>query len=70
MKFPSDYIIHCEPNEKGTEVTMSGWEELIRCKDCKHAICIEQTDDWWECNCDNRALHGDGYCSWAERKEE
>lgn len=36
MKFPCDVIIHCEPNEKGTVVTMTGWNELVRCKDCKY----------------------------------
>lgn len=44
--------------------------EIIRCKDCKYAKCIEQNDDWWECSHDKRVMHGDGFCSWAERKEE
>ena len=43
---------------------------VIRCKDCKYAKCIEQNDDWWECSHDKRVMHGDGFCSWAERKEE
>ena len=44
--------------------------KVIRCKDCKYAKCIEQNDDWWECSHDKRVMHGDGFCSWAERKEE
>lgn len=44
--------------------------ELIRCKDCKFAHLIEPHDDWWECEHDKRVLHSDGFCSWAERKEE
>ena len=43
---------------------------VCRCKDCKYAKCIEQNDDWWECSHDKRVMHGDGFCSWAERKEE
>lgn len=43
--------------------------KVIRCKDCKYAKCIEQNDDWWECSHDKRVMHGDGFCSWAERKE-
>ena len=44
--------------------------QVVRCKDCKYAKCIEQNDDWWECSHDKRVMHGDGFCSWAERKEE
>lgn len=43
---------------------------VTHCKDCKYAKCIEQNDDWLECSHDKRVMHGDGFCSWAERKEE
>ncbi|MBR2096584.1 MAG: hypothetical protein IJ907_01890 [Prevotella sp.] len=43
---------------------------VIRCKDCKFAHLIEPHDDWWECEHDKRVLHSDGFCSWAERREE
>lgn len=46
------------------------YAELIRCKDCKFATCIEQKEDWWECKHDKRVNHSDGFCNWAERKEE
>lgn len=45
-------------------------EELTRCKDCKFSKLIDEVDDWHECWHDKRVMHGDGYCSWAERKEE
>ncbi len=65
MKFPCDVIIHCEPNEKGTVITMTGWNELIRCKDCKWHNTDE--DECWLSGLDT---DGYEYCSWAERKEE
>lgn len=43
---------------------------IIRCKECKYSKCIEHDDDWWECQHDKRVNHSDGYCNWAERKEE
>lgn len=43
--------------------------ELIRCKGCKYSKCIEPNDDWWECQHDKRVNHSDGYCNWAERKD-
>lgn len=43
---------------------------VIRCKDCKNAKCIHEEDDWWECSEGHRVMHGNGFCSWAERKEE
>lgn len=67
MKFPCDVIIHCEPNEKGTVITMTGWNELIRCKDCK----LNKNDKWVDCPI--KEFYGrtlDNYCSLAERKEE
>ena len=67
MKFPCDVIIHYESNKKGTKVAMTGWNELIRCKDCKH-----MHEDGAESYCDDsgRYIDGTGFCSWAERKEE
>lgn len=42
---------------------------VLRCKDCLHSTCIDKDDDWWECEHDHRVNHGDGFCNWAERKE-
>lgn len=43
---------------------------VVRCKDCLFSTCIEEKDDWWECEHDHRVNHGNGFCNWAERKEE
>ena len=67
MIFPSDIIVHFKPNEKGTEVTMSGLNELIRCQYCKY----NKSNEWVDCPIAEffgKTL--DNYCSMAERKEE
>lgn len=75
MKFPCDVIIHCEPNKKGTVITMTGWNELIRCKDCKHMVehkgygYLGESAYTCESNMGGWILP-DSYCSRAERKEE
>lgn len=73
MKFPSDYIVHCEPAEKGTKVTMSGWEELIRCKECKHFDGYYCHNKWWGDGYGNYTppiKSGDGFCDWADREDD
>ena len=74
MKFPCDVIIHCEPNKKGTVVTMTGWNELVRCKDCKYYYEKEwvvgkgsYTTCWYQTIAN---AHPNDFCSRAERKEE
>ena len=49
--------------------TMPG-KELIRCKDCLFSTCVEEKDDWWECEHDHRVNHGDGFCNWSERRTD
>ena len=54
-----------------TDITSSmEYVKPIRCKDCEFSTCIEKEDDWWECGQDGRVMHSNGFCSWAERKEE
>ena len=62
-----EYIVRVLANDDC--ITMG---ELIRCKDCKYwskdkrrgevGRCFGREHQW--------AMHGDGYCSDAERKEE
>lgn len=66
MIFPSEVIVHFEPNKKGTEVTMRGFNELIRCQYCKH----NKSTEWVDCPITEffgKTL--DNYCSLAERRE-
>ena len=37
--------------------------EVVRCKDCKH-----YNGDSAVCKCMNRAMKGDGFCSYGERR--
>ena len=46
-------------------------QELIRCKDCKHFTgkwCILNSRK--EFDPEDRLVNGEGFCAWAERKEE
>lgn len=69
-----EYIISIDDTADDWEETFIGYirkqKELIRCKDCKYAKCIDQNDNWWECSHDKRVMHGDGFCSWAERRND
>lgn len=53
---------------------MTGWNELVRCKDCKYFTrykdCIEMY--MWDGECSEWVSHTylDWFCSRAERKEE
>ena len=44
-------------------------EEIVRCRDCKHYKC---GDDGWWClrSISTRSNHPDGFCAWAERREQ
>ena len=69
-----EFIYRIEDNESDISKVFIGWirkegYELIRCKNCLRSTCIEEDDDWWECEHDHRVNHGDGFCNWAERKD-
>lgn len=42
--------------------------ELIRCKDCKH--WYSDADTGMACDFTNMSQPEDGFCNWAERKQE
>ena len=55
-------------------------EEIVRCRDCKHASAGEAviSGNWQHGNCRNPRYRGslhvanaraDGFCAWGERKE-
>ena len=53
-----------------------GWEEVVRCRDCKHYN--EKTYEWVNCwtrtytTCsmfDGCRVEPDGYCKWGERRD-
>ena len=41
-----------------------GWEEVVRCRDCKHYGLGRR------CGWSKRFVTPDGFCSWGERKSE
>lgn len=70
MRFPTDIIVHCETNKKGTAVKLTGHSELIRCRDCKHRDPEDK-----KCDCGHFIMwqtprDDDWYCADGERKEE
>lgn len=55
----------------GSLIGVQDHGELIRCKDCKHFTgkwCILNSRK--EFDPEDRLINGDGFCAWAERKEE
>lgn len=46
----------------------SAHPEIIRCKDCKH--WYSDADCGMACELTNMSQPEDGFCNWAERKEE
>ena len=53
------------------KIDLYGGSELIRCKDCKHFTgkwCILNSRK--EFDPEDRLVNGEGFCAWAERKEE
>ena len=72
----SEYIYHSngEPlaNEHG-EISLALAGAIVRCRDCKH-FCQGNNDfphtcDIWRAKEDAR-IEPDGFCAWAERREE
>ena len=60
------YIMQRTSNGYGEYV-----KELIECKDCKHFTgkwCIVNSRK--EVDPEDRLVDGNGFCAWAERKEE
>lgn len=54
-----------------TSVAVHSKADIIRCKDCKHFTgkwCILNSRK--EFDPEDRLINGDGFCAWAERKEE
>ena len=46
----------------------SAEQEIIRCRDCKH--WYSDADCGMACELTNMSQPEDGFCNWAERKEE
>ncbi len=59
------YICKDVPSDYGGYLDIE--KELIRCKDCKYSKPIDS--EWLECQHDKRVMKHDGFCSWAEPKE-
>ena len=51
-----------------------GWEEVVRCKDCRHYVVDENPiDPGWPMMCERIGedmLHPDCFCCWGHRKEK
>lgn len=54
--------------EKAVEMLPSAEPEAIRCKDCKH--WYKDADSGMSCEYTEMSQPEDGFCNWAERKEE
>lgn len=65
-KLPRDTIYHYEYDGKeNINITIT---DLIRCKDCKH--WYKDADSGMSCEYTEMSQPEDGFCNWAERKEE
>lgn len=65
-KLPRDTIYHYEYDGKeNINITIT---DLIRCKDCKH--WYKDADSGMSCEYTEISQPEDGFCNWAERKEE
>lgn len=65
-KLPRDTITHYEYDGKeNINITIT---DLIRCKDCKH--WYKDADSGLSCEYTEMSQPEDGFCNWAERKEE
>ena len=69
-----EYIFKATSQADDREATARGWDELVRCKDCKYYLKSNE-----ECEListrlrfyeENKKWENDSFCSWAERKEE
>lgn len=65
-----EYIAEDLYDECGSLVGVRDNGELIRCSNCLYSTCIEEDDDWWECEHDHRVNHGDGFCNWSEGRTD
>lgn len=69
----TEYIVKSSPilESDGTPLEVVG--ELIRCKNCKHWDGYFCHNKWWGDGYGNYTppiKTEDGFCDWAERKEE
>lgn len=74
MKY-GEYIFKATSQADDREATARGWKELVRCKECKFADVYYhgfQATDMFTRVCKKLVRHveTDGFCAWAERKEE
>ena len=46
------------------------WKEIVRCRDCEHAIDSPAWPGAMECYYIGRGVEPDGFCAWAERREQ
>lgn len=71
MRLPSDIIVHHEELADGTGIEGHYAGELIRCKDCKHALPQGEYGDWFICEVWEHQIHTslNGFCYKAKRKE-
>ena len=80
MRMPDGYVVQIETDPKGKEAKISKASELILCKHCKHfsydiwgivdgipLIVGHEMCDFWDGGC---KTNENGWCSYAERKEE
>ena len=68
MKTYKDWICRYYSEHEDGEPDGEIIQELIRCKDCKYYE--EQDETIGTCLLTESGAHIEGYCSWAEVKEE
>ncbi len=44
-----------------------GWEEVVRCRDCRYFRAGTNTD---YCAITEKYAHQDGFCSWGEKRDD
>lgn len=64
---PTSYVVPREEYEE-LERHFVNWEPVIRCKDCKHWYNDGDAITW--CNLSKWACGGNGFCLYAERKDD
>ena len=66
-----EYIFKAMSQADDREATARGWDELVRCKDCRHYTgkwCTIYSTKQFDIN--DIYKDDDDFCSQAERKEE
>lgn len=63
-----EYIADLHEDENGLLELGEVREEIIRCRDCDHLIECMDLDDW--CSRHESEVNPDGFCAWAERRED